>query len=73
MVQARARNPQCRAGKFGGRCTCRLEPHREFVLAQFEAVPHLTLKLKDLLAARGIAVSNDMVAFAAAPGAVLQN
>jgi hypothetical protein len=31
---------------------------------QFEAVPHLTLhKLKDLLAARRIAVSHDIVAF----------
>jgi hypothetical protein len=73
MVQARARNWQCRAGKFGGRRTCRLEPHREFVVAQFEAVPHLTLnKLEDLLAARRIVVSHDMVAFPAAPRAVLQ-
>jgi transposase len=40
--------------KFGGHRTCTLEPHRDFVLAQLEQVPHLTLhKLKDLLAARG--------------------
>jgi transposase len=48
--------------KFGGYRTCTLEPHRAFVLAQLEAVPHLTLhKLKDMLAARGIAVSHDTV------------
>ena len=48
--------------KFGGYRTCTLEPHRDFVLAQVEAVPHLTLhKLKDILAARGIAVSHDTV------------
>lgn len=34
--------------KFGGHKRCRLEPHRDFVLAQVEEVPHLTLhKLKD--------------------------
>ena len=44
--------------KFGGT----LEPHRDFVLARLEEVPHLTLhKLKDMLAARGIAVSHDTV------------
>jgi len=48
--------------KFGGHRTCTLEPHRDFVLAQLEEVPHLTLhRLKDLLAARGIAVSHDTV------------
>jgi transposase len=48
--------------KFGGHRTCRLEPHRHLVLAQLEQVPHLTLhKLKDMLAARGIAVSHDTV------------
>jgi transposase len=48
--------------KFGGYRTCTLEPHRDFVLAQVEEVPHLTLhKLKDMLAARGIAVSHDTV------------
>ena len=35
--------------KFGGYRTCTLEPHRAFVLAQLEEVPHLTLhKLKDM-------------------------
>jgi transposase len=48
--------------KFGGHRTCTLEPHRDFVLAQLEEVPHLTLhKLKDLLAARGVRVSHDTV------------
>ena len=48
--------------KFGGYRTCTLEPHRDFVMARLEEVPHLTLhKLKDLLAARGIAVSHDTV------------
>jgi transposase len=48
--------------KFGGYRTCTLEPHREFVLARLEEVPHLTLhKLKDMLAAHGIAVSHDTV------------
>ena len=48
--------------KFGGYRTCTLEPHHEFVLARLEEVPHLTLhKLKDMLAARGIAVSHDTV------------
>ena len=49
-------------GKFGGYRTCLLEPHREFVLAQIKEVPHLTLYgLKNLLAARGVAVSHDTV------------
>jgi transposase len=48
--------------KFGGHRTCLLEPHRDFVLAQIKEVPHLTLhRLKDLLAARGVAVSHDTV------------
>src|SRR5262249_48433427 len=48
--------------KFGGDRTCTLEPHRTFVLAQLEEVPHLSLhKLKDMLAARGIVVSHDTV------------
>jgi transposase len=48
--------------KFGGHRTCTLEPHRDFVLAQLEEIPHLTLhKLKDLLAARGVHVSHDTV------------
>ncbi len=48
--------------KFGGHKRCSLEPHRDFVLAQVEEVPHLTLhKLKDMLACQGIAVSHDTV------------
>jgi transposase len=48
--------------KFDGHKRCSLEPHRDFVLAQIEEVPHLTLhKLKDMLADRGIAVSHDTV------------
>ncbi|WP_366935726.1 transposase [Hyphomicrobium sp.] len=48
--------------KFGGHKKCSLEPHRDFVLAQVEEVPHLTLhKLKDMLADQGIAVSHDTV------------
>ena len=49
--------------KFGGHKTCSLAPHRGFVLAQIERVPHLTLHhLKDLLAAeRGVVVSHDTV------------
>ena len=48
--------------KFGGHKTCSLAPHRTFVLAQIEKVPHLTLhRLKDLLAERGVLVSHDTV------------
>jgi transposase len=48
--------------KFGGHKTCSLAPHRAFVLAQIEEVPHLTLhRLKDLLAERGVVVSHDTV------------
>jgi transposase len=48
--------------KFGGHRTCTFEAHRDCLLAQLEAVPHLTLhKLKNLLAARGIGVSHDRV------------
>jgi hypothetical protein len=48
--------------KVGGHRTCTLEAHRDFLLAQLEAVSHLTLRrLKDLLAARGISVSHDTV------------
>lgn len=48
--------------KFGGYKTCSLAPHRAFILAQIEKVPHLTLhRLKDLLAKRGVGVSHDTV------------
>jgi transposase len=60
--------------KFGGHRTCTLEPHRDFLLAQLEAVPHLTLhKLKDMLAARGITrVARYGVALPATPRPLLQ-
>jgi transposase len=48
--------------KFGGYRTFTLVPHRAFILAQIEKVPHLTLhRLKALLAERGIRVSHDTV------------
>ena len=48
--------------KFGGYRTCTLEPHRDFVLAQLEEVPHLTLhRLKGLLVEHGVTVSHDTV------------
>lgn len=48
--------------KIGGYRARSLEPHREFLLAQIEEVPHLTLhRLKALLAVRGIVVSHDTV------------
>ena len=48
--------------KFGGHRVCLLEAHRDFVLAQVKEVPHVTLhRLKELLAARGVAVSHDTV------------
>jgi transposase len=48
--------------KFGGHRSSSLAPHRAFVLAQVEKVPHLTLhRLKDLLAEHGVVVSHDTV------------
>ena len=48
--------------KFGGYRTCTLVPHRAFILAQIEKVPHLTLhRLKALLAERGVMISHDTV------------
>ena len=50
------------SAKFSGHKMCSLAPHRGFVLAQIEKVPHLTLhRLKDLLAERGVTVSHDTV------------
>ena len=44
--------------KFGGHRTCSLAPHRAFLLAQIDEVPHLTLhRLKDLLPASSVALS----------------
>lgn len=48
--------------KMGGYRRPILEPHRGFVIARLEAVPHLTLhQLKDELAARGVVVSHTAV------------
>lgn len=49
-------------GKFGGHKRCQLEPYRSIIIDLIETTPHLTLhRLKDLLAARGVAVSHDTV------------
>ena len=48
--------------KMGGYRRPLLDPHRDFIIEQIERTPHLTLyALKDLLAARGIAVSHQTV------------
>ena len=48
--------------KFGGHLRCRLDAHRNFVLAQVETSPHLTLHgLKSLLVEHGVKVSHDTV------------
>ena len=58
---------------FGEYRTCTLEPHRDFVLTRLEEVPHVTLhRLKDMLAAHGIALSHDTVWRSAARRPVLQ-
>lgn len=50
------------SAKFGGHRKPCLEAHSEFILAQIDEVPHLTLhRLKDLLADRGVVVSHDTV------------
>lgn len=49
-------------GKVGGHRRRVLEPHRAFVVERLRQEPHLTLhRLKDELAARGIAVSHNTV------------
>ena len=49
-------------GKMGGHRRRVLDPHRSFIEARIEEVPHLTLHgLKDELAARGIMVSHHTV------------
>jgi len=49
-------------GKMGGHRKRVLEPHRAFIKERINRTPHLTLhKLKDELAARGIAVSHNAV------------
>jgi len=48
--------------KFGGHRKPTLAAHRDFILAEIEATPHLTLHgLKDRLAERGVVVSHDTV------------
>jgi transposase len=61
VVEAGARDGQSGAGEVRYR-SYMLAPHRDFVLAQFEELPRLTLhRLKDLLDARGIGASRDTV------------
>lgn len=49
-------------GKMGGHRRRVLEPHREFIVERINQEPHLTLhRLKDALAARGVAVSHNAV------------
>jgi putative transposase len=49
-------------GKMGGHRPWSLEPHRDFIVEEIDRMPHLTLHgLKDILAARGIAVSHQAV------------
>jgi transposase len=49
-------------GKMGGHCKPVLLPHRDFIVGRIEQTSHLTLhKLKDELAARGVAVSHNAV------------
>jgi len=49
-------------GKIGGYRKRVLAPHRAFIVARIEQVPHLTLHgLKDELAARGVKVSHNAV------------
>lgn len=49
-------------GKVGGHRRPILEPHRDFIVERIKQEPHLTLhRLKDELAARGVAVSHNTV------------
>jgi transposase len=49
-------------GKMGGHRRRVLEPHRAFIIERINQIPHLTLhRLKDELAARGVAVSHNAV------------
>lgn len=49
-------------GKVGGHRRRVLEPHRAFIVERIGQEPHLTLyRLKDELAARGVAVSHNTV------------
>ena len=49
-------------GKMGGHRKWVLEPHRAFIRERINQMPHVTLhRLKDELAARGVAVSHNLV------------
>ena len=49
-------------GQMGGHRRRVLEPYRAFIVERIEQEPHLTLhRLKDALAARGIAVSHNTI------------
>lgn len=51
-----------RPGKFGGHRPRVLEPHRDFVVAQFSSSPHMTIDgLHSLLKDRGAEVCRDTV------------
>ena len=49
-------------GQMGGHRKCVLDPHRAFIVARIERIPHLTLHgLKGELAKRGVKVSHNAV------------
>ena len=55
-------------GKMGGHRRRVLEPHRDFIVERIKQEPHLTLhRLRDELAARGVAVLAEAVAVIAEP------
>ncbi len=57
-----ARTGSVNPGKMGGHRRPVLEPHRDWLLAQLEACPELTVKaLQALLEERGVLVSHDTV------------
>lgn len=57
-----ARTGSVRAGKMGGHRRPILEPHRDWLLSEVRACPEITLAmLRELLAGRGVAVSQDTV------------
>src|ERR1700749_3181197 len=60
--QRQRRTGSVAPGKIGGHRKPVLVPHRAFIVEQIERTPHLTLHgLKDLLAARGVKVSDVVV------------
>jgi len=49
-------------GKMGGHRRRVLDPHRDFIVEEIGRTPHLTVRgLRDILVARGIAVSRQAV------------